>query len=82
MAIEKKLQEFTTSLEKQVEWKKKLKNAVRDFVNMKTKLKFYNMWKIILKKLNKQKSSKGEMYFGKKQQFGEFSTKNYSYANS
>ena len=32
------------------------------------------MWKIILKKLNKQKGSKRKAYFGgKKQQFGEFS---------
>jgi hypothetical protein len=32
------------------------------------------MWKIIFKRLNKQKGSKRKEYFGgKKQQFGEFS---------
>ena len=41
-----------------------------------------NMWKIIFKKLNKQKESKHKAYFGrKKQQFGEFSIKNYSHVN-
>ena len=41
------------------------------------------MLKIIFKRLNKQKGSKRKEYFGgKKQQFGEFSIKNYSHVNS
>ena len=41
------------------------------------------MCKIIFKKLNKQKGGKRKAHFGgKKQQFGEFSLKDYNHVNS